>query len=108
MDGAESTAITVAVRVKPGARREYVGGSHAGPRGVALVISAAAKAVDGAATEAVRRALATALGVRPTTVRLKSGRASKDKLFIVTSAPSDLGERVTRLLAASPRGDAIT
>lgn len=108
MDRAESSAITVAVRVKPGARREYVGGNHVGPRGAALVISVTAKAVDGAATEAVRRALAAALGVRPATVELKSGRASKDKLFTIVSAPPDLGERVTRLLAAVPRGVTTT
>lgn len=45
-------ALSVAVRVKPGAQREHVGGSYPGPYGPALVISVRARAVDGAATEA--------------------------------------------------------
>ncbi|MGH4025148.1 MAG: DUF167 domain-containing protein, partial [Pseudonocardiaceae bacterium] len=49
---AMTRALSVAVRVKPGAQREHVGGSYPGPYGPALVISVRARAVDGAATEA--------------------------------------------------------
>jgi len=53
--------------------------------------------VDGRATEAVRVALASALGVRPASVSLKSGMASRDKVFLVDPAPDDLAERVAAL-----------
>ena len=90
---------SVAVRVKPGAQREHVGGSYPGPYGPALVISVRARAVDGAATEAARRALATALGVASSAVTLRSGHTSRNKLFTVDPAPADLDERITSLLA---------
>ena len=57
-------SITVAVRVKPGASRPGSGGRHDGPHGPALVVAVTAPAVDGRATEAARRALAEALGLR--------------------------------------------
>jgi uncharacterized protein YggU (UPF0235/DUF167 family) len=40
--------------------------------------------VDGKATEAVRLALADALGVRPRDVVLRLGATSRDKVFTVT------------------------
>ena len=88
---------TVAVRVKPGASRTRVGGSHSGPYGPALVVAVSAPAVDGRATEAARRAVAEALGVRPAAVALRSGAASRDKLFAVADPPADLDQRVSRL-----------
>lgn len=87
----------VAVRVKPGASRTAVGGAYHGPYGAALVVSVAAPAVDGRATEAARKALAQALGVRPSQLSLRAGAASRDKLFTVDRPPSDLAERVEAL-----------
>ncbi|PZG22715.1 hypothetical protein C1I95_04695 [Micromonospora craterilacus] len=98
-------ALTVAVRVKPGASRARVGGRFDGPHGPALVIAVNAPAVDGRATEAARRALADALGVRPTTVSLRTGAASRDKLFLVASAGPELAHRLSRLRdGAEPTG----
>jgi uncharacterized protein YggU (UPF0235/DUF167 family) len=74
---------TVAVRVKPGSSRVRVGGRHDGPYGPALVIAVTAPPVEGRATEAARRALAAALGVRRSVVALRAGLASRDKLFDV-------------------------
>lgn len=91
----------MAVRVKPGAGRTQVGGTHPGPLGKALVIEVKAPAVDGAATEAARRALAKALGVPISWVSLRSGQRSRDKLFRLSPAPRDLAERVRAL--SSPR-----
>ncbi|SCG47611.1 DUF167 domain-containing protein [Micromonospora humi] len=92
-----ATPLTVAVRVKPGASRTRVGGRFDGPYGPALVVAVHAPAVDGRATEAVRRALAAALGVRPAAVSLRSGAASRDKLFLVERPADGLPEALRRL-----------
>jgi len=89
--------LSVPVRVRPGASRTAVGGRYDGPFGPALVIAVAAPAVDGRATEAARRALAAALGLRPASVLLRAGAASRDKLFTVDGAPEDVAARVDRL-----------
>lgn len=95
--GTAATEATVAVRVRPGASRTQVGGQHDGRFGVALVVRVDAPAVDGRATEAARRALATALGVRPSTVSLRTGATGRDKLFTVVSPPADLTDRLRAL-----------
>lgn len=94
-------AVTVAVRVKPGSRRERVGGSYPGPHGPAVIVSVRARAVDGAATEAARRALAAAIGARPDAVTLRTGQTSRNKLFAVSPPPADLAERIRSLLSSA-------
>ncbi|MGN9775651.1 DUF167 domain-containing protein [Micromonospora sp. H33] len=89
--------LTVAVRVKPGSARTRVGGRFDGPHGPALVVAVTAPPVDGRATEAARRALADALGVRPAAVSLRTGAASRDKLFLVEGATADLAGALHRL-----------
>ncbi|MGK5441957.1 DUF167 domain-containing protein [Micromonospora sp. URMC 105] len=89
--------LTVAVRVKPGAARARVGGRFDGPHGPALVIAVNAPAVDGRATEAARKALAGALGVRPAAVSLRTGAASRDKLFTVERPTAGLTDVLRRL-----------
>jgi uncharacterized protein len=86
---------SVAVRVRPGAGRDRVGGRYDGPHGPALIVAVAAPAVDGKATEAVRKALAGALGVRAGEVTLKIGATSRDKVFTVPP-----GEDIRARLAA--------
>jgi uncharacterized protein YggU (UPF0235/DUF167 family) len=93
---------TIAIRVKPGASRTRVGGAHDGPYGVALVVAVGAPPVDGRATEAALRALAEAIGVRVSRLRLKAGAASRDKLVVVEDPPADL-ERVLGALRDSDR-----
>ncbi|MEU7924743.1 DUF167 domain-containing protein [Micromonospora sp. NPDC049801] len=90
-------ALTVAVRVKPGASRDAVGGRFDGPHGPSLVIAVHAPAVDGRATEAARRALAAALGVRPAAVSLRTGATSRDKLFLVDRPTPELPDVLRRL-----------
>jgi uncharacterized protein len=89
-------AVVIAVRVKPGASRARVGGRHDGPHGPALVVAVTAPAVDGRATEAARLAVADALGVRRADVALKTGAASRDKLFTV-DAPETALDRFAAL-----------
>jgi uncharacterized protein YggU (UPF0235/DUF167 family) len=97
----DPAAARLAVRVRPGASRTRVGGRYGedGPDGLApLVVAVSARAVDGAATEAVLRAVAEALGVRPRQVVLVRGATTRDKLLEVLDPPVDLHERVLRLL----------
>lgn len=98
--GGTAGEVVVAVRVRPGASRTRVGGCHRGPRGPALVVAVTAPAVDGRATEAARRALAAALGLRPAAVTLHRGAASRDKLFAV---PATRADRVRALRDDLPR-----
>jgi uncharacterized protein YggU (UPF0235/DUF167 family) len=81
-----------------------VGGRYDGPLGPALVVAVTAPAVDGRATEAARRALADALGLRRAALALRSGRASRDKLFALQDAPADLADRISALRDDGPPG----
>lgn len=95
------------IRVRPGASRTRVGGSHGGR----LVVAVSARAVDGAATEAALAAVAEAFGVRRRAVTLVRGATSRDKVVEinlggVTSGGStssdadetDLASRLAELL----------
>ncbi|WP_315097159.1 DUF167 domain-containing protein [uncultured Cellulomonas sp.] len=87
----------IAIRVRPGASRTAVGGTHADR----LVVAVSARAVDGAATQAALDALAKALGLRPRQVRLVSGATSRDKLVEVDADEGLLSARLTELRASS-------
>jgi uncharacterized protein len=82
--------VRFAVRVKPGARKTAVGGRH----GDALVVAVTAPPVEGKANEAVRKALATAFGVRGQDVVIVAGEKGRDK---VVELPGDLA-RLEELL----------
>lgn len=94
-----SIEASVALRVKPGASRTHVGGSHPGPFGEAVVVAVSARPVDGAATEAAVQAIAKALAIKPRQVRVSAGHASRDKLVVISDPPEDLSERVSALRA---------
>jgi len=91
--------VRVSVRVRPGASRTRVGGRYgqSGPD-ARLVVAVSARAVDGAATQAVLRAVAEALGVRPRQVVLVLGATSRDKVLEVLDPPDDLAARLAVLL----------
>ncbi|MEU8134452.1 DUF167 domain-containing protein [Streptodolium elevatio] len=76
----------IAIRVKPGASRTAVGGTH----GDALVVAVNARAVEGKATEAALKALADALGVRRRQIVLVTGATSRDKVVEVAEPPAGL------------------
>lgn len=88
--------LSVAVRVKPGASRNRVGGGHGEP--AALVVAVTAPAVDGRANQAVLRALADAFAVRPGDVRLAAGHASRSKRVWIAGDAVALGARLVELL----------
>jgi uncharacterized protein YggU (UPF0235/DUF167 family) len=93
---------SVPVRVRPGAGRTRVGGRYEGPHGPALIVAVGAPAVDGKATEAVRKALAAALKVLPGEVSLRLGATSRDKVFTVTAPEDGWGHRLTELRGDGP------
>lgn len=65
------------IRVRPGSSRPQVGGAY-GDADV-LVVAVHERAVDGAANEAVVRAVAEALGMPTRAVRLRAGHTSRSK-----------------------------
>jgi uncharacterized protein YggU (UPF0235/DUF167 family) len=91
--------VRILVRVKPGASATLVGGRYDGPAGAALVVSVAARAVEGQATKAVLRAVAEALGVRRSAITLVHGAASRDKLLEVVGDEAEIGSKLKQLLA---------
>ena len=86
--------VRITVRVRPGASRTRVGGSHGEPP--QLIVAVNAPPVDGAANEAVSAALADALGVRRRQVSIATGHSSRTKLVVVTVPDEDVpGLRAT-------------
>ena len=94
------TALRFAVRVKPNARRAAVGGHRDGPLGPALIVAVAAPAVDGKANAAVLKALAAALDVRASQLRIVSGERGRDKTIELDPAPAGAADRLRELLQA--------
>ena len=90
----------VTIRVRPGASRTEVAGSHDG----ALVVRVTAPAVDGRATEAALRAVADAFDVRPRAVTLVSGATSRTKIVEVNAEATAVSARLAELLGAAPSG----
>jgi hypothetical protein len=86
------TSLRFAVRVKPGTRRDAVGGRWAGD---ALIVAVSAPAVEGKANEAVRTALAAAFGVRRRDVAIVTGERGRDKVVEVAGGDP---ARLTELL----------
>jgi len=92
----------LSVRVKPGASRTKVGGQYgdgSDGQGVILIVSVAPRAVDGAATEAVLKAVAKAFGLRRAEVDLVSGLTSRTKVLELRGDEHSLSSRLTQLLA---------
>jgi uncharacterized protein (TIGR00251 family) len=84
------TALRVSLRVRPGAGRTRVGGSHDG----ALVVRVSAPAVDGRATAAALAAVAEAFGVRRSAVTLVTGATSRSKVVAVDGGDAAVLERL--------------
>ena len=93
----------LSVRVRPGASRTAVSGQYGQSAGTVpdvLCVAVTARAVDGAANNAVLRAVADAFGLHRREVRLISGLRSRSKVLELDGPPADLQERLTVLLGA--------
>lgn len=86
----------LSVRVRPGARRTAVGGRYGDSE--VLCVAVAARAVDGGATEAVLRAVASAFALPRGDVRLVSGRTARSKVLEIAGADEALRPRLLALL----------
>ncbi|MFO7194210.1 MAG: DUF167 domain-containing protein [Thermocrispum agreste] len=89
-----TSSVRFAVRVKPNAKRNHVGGA----RGDALVVAVTAPAVDGKANEAVTKALAAAFDVRRQHVHIVTGLRGRDKVVELDPAPPEAERRLAELL----------
>jgi uncharacterized protein YggU (UPF0235/DUF167 family) len=90
------TSFHGAIHVRPGARRDAVGGSVPGSRPgdpPALEVRVRSRPVDGAATAAAESVLARALDVRPRQVRVIRGATSRHKVVEISSPPPDIAQR---------------
>jgi uncharacterized protein len=90
--------VKVAVRVRPGAKADAVGGRWDGPRGPALLVAVRARAVEGAANMAVLAAIAAAFDLRRGDVELVSGARGRDKILALAGDPDALAARLAELL----------
>lgn len=75
------------MRVRPGASRVRVGGAYGDTRQLAVAVSA--PPVGGAANDAVVKAVADALGLRPGRVRVVSGHTARTKVLELEVADGD-------------------
>jgi uncharacterized protein YggU (UPF0235/DUF167 family) len=73
-----------------------VGGRHGDTD--AIVVAVTARAVDGKATEAALRAIASAFGVRRADVTLVAGATSRDKVVDINGEAAELAGRREALL----------
>jgi uncharacterized protein len=87
--------LRVTVRVRPGSSRNSVGGRY-GPD--QLVVTVAARAVDGAANRAVVAALAEAFGVGKGAVEVVVGHTARTKTISVHGDRTALERRLAELL----------
>ena len=86
------------LRVKPGARRSAIVGVHGG----ALKVAVPAAPERGKANRAVLDLLGEALGLPPSSLRLLSGEASRDKTVLVPLPPAEVAARLASRVTVSP------
>ncbi len=87
--------ILLRVKAKPGARADRI----AGVRGDSLLVEVRAAPERGKANEGIIRVLADALGLRASSVALKSGPASPNKVFVLPLVALSALQRLGKELA---------
>ena len=91
--------LIIEIRVRPNASRTKVGGTVGDPP--RLVVAVQAPAVEGKANEAVVKALAEALDLRPRDLKIVHGELSRDKRVAVIGGNSNSSAMVQRLLTSN-------
>jgi uncharacterized protein YggU (UPF0235/DUF167 family) len=91
----------ITIRVHPGASRTKVAAEAREAREANQVLGVWVheRAVGGQATEAALAAVADALGVRRTSVRLVTGARARLKVIEVADPPADLPQRLGRIVS---------
>jgi len=89
--------VTVAVKVQPKSRRPGLQGAGASADGERLRIGVVESAEGGRANRAACAALAEALGLAPSAVRLVMGATSREKTLHVAGDPVLLAARLAAL-----------
>lgn len=93
-------AITVLVRVTPGASKDEIGGRWLGPDGEErLAVRVAAPPDKGRANQAVAALLAKALGVPKSAVAIVAGDKDRLKTVAIARDSGDIIERLEALIA---------
>jgi uncharacterized protein (TIGR00251 family) len=91
------SSLRISVRVKPGAKRVFVGGIV----GEALAVAVLAPAVEGKANEAVITAIAEAFGVKKRDVTVLHGHTGRDKVIEIQGDATVLATRQAELRSHS-------
>ncbi len=86
--------VRLSVRVQPGARQTRVGGRYGDKQPPVLIARVAAPAVDGRANRALIEALADALGVKRSAVRIVAGASARTKVVEVSGIDRPTVERL--------------
>ena len=89
--------VAVAVKVQPKSRRPGLHGAVPSADGVRLRIGVTAAAEGGRANQAACAALAEALGLASSSVRLTLGATSRQKTLHVVGDPATLGAKLATL-----------
>jgi uncharacterized protein len=89
--------VVVAVNVQPKSRRPGLHGTVASAQGARLRIGVSEAAENGRANRAACAALAEALGVPQSAVRLTVGASSRQKTLHVVGDPATLAARLSAL-----------
>jgi len=89
--------VLVAVKVQPKSRRPGLHGTAAATGGERLRIGVTEAAEGGRANRAACVALAEALGVPASSIRLTIGATSREKMLHVAGDPGELGARLAAL-----------
>jgi len=90
-------AVSVAVKMRPGARRPGLYGTVPDPDGERLVIAVREPAEGGRANRAACAALADALGLPASAVEVAAGATARRKILRVRGNPDALAVRLAAL-----------
>jgi uncharacterized protein len=89
--------VSVAVKVQPKARQPGLHGAAPAADGMRLRIGVSEPAQDGRANRPVCAALAKALHVAPSAIRITAGATAREKLLLVSGESGALAERLAAL-----------